>query len=444
MDHQKVKTVGTSNRRQWWMLFSIAVLTFSTGCTSIVSPINAIPAARVPPELLAIPTANDRNIEIPRLRQKEPEAYILDVDDVLGIYVETLFSDDPTRPVRPIVTIQEASADLAPAIGEPYPIREDGTVSIPTLGRVAVRGLTLEQAEELVKRKFVEQGQLKKGVTIIVSLLKKRDVRVFVIRQDNATGFGNQGALLSRQAINQRSDFSSRGFVLHLPAYRNDVLNALTETGGMPGVNAKPFVKVLRGGGADFKKRERQLKRFFQRYGTSNTSGLIPELPEDESVVKIPLRLKPGKFPTIDEEDIILNDGDVVLVESRESEVYYTGGLLRPGEFLLPRDKDLDVLSAVALAGVSVGSTSNTGGFASGLTGASGSLPPTQLIVLRQLPGNKQIPIEVDLTEAINDPKERILVKAGDTLILRHKPKEEAINFALGTFFTFGIRELFR
>jgi len=48
------------------------------------------------------------------------------------------------------------------------------------------------------------------------------------------------------------------------------------------------------------------------------------------------------------------------------------------------------------------------------------------------------------LTTAINDPKSRLLIAPGDTLILRYRPQEELINFASGTFFTFGIRELFR
>jgi hypothetical protein len=46
------------------------------------------------------------------------------------------------------------------------------------------------------------------------------------------------------------------------------------------------------------------------------------------------------------------------------------------------------------------------------------------------------------MNEAINDPRQRLLVRPGDTLILRYKCKEELINFGLATFFTFGIREL--
>ena len=52
--------------------------------------------------------------------------------------------------------------------------------------------------------------------------------------------------------------------------------------------------------------------------------------------------------------------------------------------------------------------------------------------------------IEVDLTRAINDPRSRPLVQAGDTLILQYKCEEELLNFGIATFFTFGIRELLR
>jgi hypothetical protein len=47
------------------------------------------------------------------------------------------------------------------------------------------------------------------------------------------------------------------------------------------------------------------------------------------------------------------------------------------------------------------------------------------------------------LTEAINDPRHRPLVQAGDTLILQYKCEEELINFGIGTFFTYGIAQLF-
>ncbi len=423
-----------------------------SGCTALISPIQTIPASRVPPELLAVPVANDRIIDYPRLRQTEPEDYILDKDDVLGIHIEGLFAGiDPNAPQIPPVTMPEPGSDLSPGIGLPYPIRDDGTISMPFVGPIAVKGLTLAQAEEVVGRVYVEKELLVEGRRPIVSLMRKRTYKVFVIRQDNIFGGGGggnniAGFQMSRQAISERTDLSSRGYVLQLPAYRNDLLNALSETGGMPGVNAKAEVKILRSGKLDPRKRDEVLREFYLRHGTSNIAGALPELPEDENVVRIPLRLKPGQFPQFNEQDIILKEGDVVLVETRETEVYYTGGLLFPGEFLLPRDKDTDVLNAIAIAGTGVGAFQQRGnsGFAGGLSGGIGSVPPSQLIIMRPLPGNRQIAIEVDLTRAINDPRERILIQAGDTLILRHKPREELLNFSIGTFFTFGLRQLFR
>jgi len=162
-------------------------------------------------------------------------------------------------------------------------------------------------------------------------------------------------------------------------------------------------------------------------------------VPDATNSITIPTRLGPGEVPNFRPEDIILRDGDIVYVDSRETDVYYTQGLLQGGEFPLPRDFDLDVLAAVSLAGRSVGAAQQTGI----LGGAVSQAQPTELIVLRRLPGDRQLNIRIDLNEAINDPRQRILVKAGDTLTLRFKPQEEIINFASSTFFTFGIRGLF-
>jgi hypothetical protein len=64
-------------------------------------------------------------------------------------------------------------------------------------------------------------------------------------------------------------------------------------------------------------------------------------------------------------------------------------------------------------------------------------------IILRQIPGRRQLAIRVDLNTALNDPRQRLYVMKGDTLLLRYKPQEEIINFASGVFYTFGISRLF-
>lgn len=68
---------------------------------------------------------------------------------------------------------------------------------------------------------------------------------------------------------------------------------------------------------------------------------------------------------------------------------------------------------------------------------------PGQLFILRKSPCGDQVVIDVDLTRAIRDPRSRPLIQAGDILMLQFRPQEELTNFFLGTFFTYGIAQLF-
>ncbi|MCP4462744.1 MAG: hypothetical protein GY819_08110, partial [Planctomycetaceae bacterium] len=106
------------------------------------------------------------------------------------------------------------------------------------------------------------------------------------------------------------------------------------------------------------------------------------------------------------------------------------------------RDYDLDILGAVALAGTGVGVSQGGRGGAYNV-GTSNQAPPTELTILRKLPGNRQLAMRVRLSEAVNNPAARILVAPGDTLILRYTPEEETLNTAISIFFTYGIRQLF-
>jgi len=429
-----------------WLTLMLAVAVgslSSTGCTSVFSPIETIPASRVPPEFLAEPEATKRPIDYARLRQKRVETHILDADDVLAVFIEEVLGSTGEAPP---VQLPAEGSDLPPATGFPIPVREDGTISLPLIDPIPVRGLTISQAEQLIKRSYTEGEEplLNENARIMTSLLRKRTYRVFVVRQDNGVS-GNQAILQIQQArtgINQRSDFSSRGFVLNLPAYENDVFTALSQTGGLPGINAKSEIRVLRGDRLKFQERDRNLMDFYKKNeNVEFPYGMAPQIPDDNSVIKIPTRLRPNEVPNIRPEDVILRDGDIVYVDSRETDVYYTGGLLNGGEFPLPRDYDLDALTAVSRAGFSAGVGSQQ---TNGLLGSAGAaVPPSQLIILRRLPGDQQIAIEVDLNDAINDPKNRILIRAGDQIILRYRPREELVNFISNTFFTFGIRQLF-
>jgi hypothetical protein len=61
------------------------------------------------------------------------------------------------------------------------------------------------------------------------------------------------------------------------------------------------------------------------------------------------------------------------------------------------------------------------------------------LVVLRRTPGGGQVPIVVDLRDALRHPEERLLVRAGDVLMLQEKPSEALARYVTQTFFNFNL-----
>lgn len=426
------------------------VVTALSGCSALTQPINGVPADRLPPQFFAEPKNDLIPVDIALLSIEPPRDYQISGGDILGIYVEGVLPFNPPNqpPEPPPVNFPDSESTLPPSIGYPIAVQDDGTLSLPLIEPLDVEGLTLEQVRDAIRDKYIDEDILRpEKARPIVTIIQERTYDVIVVREDGAGG--QNGGGLNNQSllagfIRGGSDRSASGGLVKLPAYKNDILHALVETGGLPGLNAKNEVKVLRASRAD----QRMRAQFMQQWNVQRQLMLQdpcacpPPLPEDPSILRIPLRLKPGVMPNISEEDVVLDDGDIVYIESRETEVFYTGGLLNGGEFPLPRDYDLDVLGAIAIAGSSIGGTASQFGVSVG-RGIQG-VPPGQLYILRKDGCGGQVAIEVDLTSAINNPRQRPLVQAGDVLILQYKCEEEAINFGLTTFFTFGLAELLR
>ena len=423
----------------------------SAGCSTITQPISGIPARRIPPQFLAQSKNNLVPMDPARLSQEPPRDYLLDDGDILGIYIEGIlpFVPPDRPPEPPPVNFPEATSQLDPSLGFPIAVINDGTIQLPNLEPIKVRGLTIDQTRDLIRKYYLDSEILRESSRLkpIVTLMKERTYNVIVIRQDmGAGGGGGGGGAAAPGGFTRATDYSATGRMLKLKAYQNDVLNALMESGGLPGVNAKNEVKILRASRADQRRRDEFVQQFYQQYYCNpDPCGCPPPLPEDPSILKIPLRLPPGTIPEFGPENVVLEDGDIVYIESRDAEVFYTGGLLPGGEFKIPRDYDLDVLTAMALSGGGISRQQNGGGGGmGGIGGMVGQVPPGMLYVLRKTPCNGQITIAVDLAKANVDPRERILVQPGDILVLRFKPSEEILNFSLGTFFTFGIQYALR
>ena len=424
----------------------LALASIAPGCSALTNPINGIPARRLPPQFFPEAKSSLVPIDVSRLGQEPPREYLLDGGDILGVYIEGIlpFNSPDQPPPPPPVNFPAVDSLQPPSLGYPIAVQEDGAIALPLIKPLKVKGLTVEQVRELIRKSYLDSRILREDgarvLTPIVTIIQERTVNIVVIRQDlgGLANTGNQGSRFLRGA-----DRSSAGRTLKLRAYQNDVLHALMETGGLPGLNAKNEVRVLRATSKNQKARDVFVRNFYaQYYSNPDPCGCPPPLPDDPSILKIPLRLQPGVIPTFRPEDMILNEGDVVYIDSRDAEVFYTGGLLQAGEFPIPRDYDLDVLGAMALAGTGVASQ-RSGGFG-GLQGTLGAVPPGRLYIVRKLPCGGQVTIEVDITKAINNPRDRPLIQPGDTLLLQYKPQEELLNFGLGSFFTFGIQSIFQ
>jgi protein involved in polysaccharide export with SLBB domain len=288
-----------------------------------------------------------------------------------------------------------------PSMGFPFVVSDEGTLPLPSLPEpLLVKGKTITEVREAIideylKNKLLEpakdkQGNAIKGTVaaqVLVSLLRPRHVRVQVVRQDS----GLTGVAFG--SIKRGS-----GATLELRAYENDVLHALTATGGTPGLDAINRVTV-------------------QRFGSEP--------------INLPLRVHDGDPVPFKEEDVILKTNDIVFIKARDTEVYYTGGLVQPREFLLPRDYDMTVVTAIALAG---GPLVNGGIQQNNLSGniiasGLGSPSPSAVTVLRKTKDGGQINIRVDLNKALNDPRENIIIQTGDRIILQETVGESMTRY---------------
>ena len=147
-------------------------------------------------------------------------------------------------------------------------------------------------------------------------------------------------------------------------------------------------------------------------------------LPPD--IIRIPIRLNPGEPITFKPEDVILEDGDIVFIESRETEIFYTAGLLGGGQYTLPRDYDLDILGAISIAQSAQNIQNQASRAIGGVSAINGdvTISASRVLILRKTLDGGQIPIELNLYDVLKDPSKRILIHPGDVVMLRYTKLE--------------------
>ena len=399
----------------------------STGCQTL----NAVPVSRVPSEILVTELKDSfKDISLLRLRQDPPDTYLLGPGDVLGIYIKGVLGNEQELP--PVHYPEDTNRP--PAIGYPVPIRENGTLALPIIEAINVEGMSLVEATEAVTNAYTYPREIiKKGEeSIIITLIQPRKVRVQVIREE---GGGVEG-------VSKRGT----GKVVDLPAYENDVLHALNATGGMPGTDAKNEILIYRGlfsAGVDA---DAILSQVCNSDCDDPCFCNETPLPDPPNVTRIPLRYNPANPPVFTQQDIILNEGDIIIIRSRDRETFTTAGILGGGEYPLPRDKDLDILGAIAMArgplgssGTGVGAIGGGGG-GGGFGGGGGgggrqqACQPSEAIIVRELACGNSITMKIDLNRALENPSERVIIQPNDVILVRYTLAEEVGNVLINAF----------
>ena len=381
----------------------------SGGCAALTNPVaDGIPVRRLPDEVFGRPKSELQPLPLNMLRITESGEYRVDKGDVLGIVADEVL----TKEGQPIpVTFNQNIFAAKPAVqGLPVTVQDDGNILLPLLDPIDVRGKTLREVRELIidqivnKKKILQPGKER----VLVDLMQARRYRVLVVREDSQAipQYASAGATAAVVGGIKRGS----AYSLLLEQGHNDLLQALTQTGGPPGVDAKNEVVIRRG-----------------KYDPADPA---------KGYVRVPLRARPDQPLTFTEADITLEDGDTVYIEARETEVYYTAGLLGAAQIPLPRDYDLRVIEAITqVRGPLINGGFSQNAFVANSTNAGiGNPSPSLVTVVRRLPNLQQILIRVDLNEAFRDMRENIIILPGDMIVMQERPSESVTRYFTQTF----------
>ena len=402
-----------SHRLQRALLALFALLPLcSGGCAVLTNPAGeGIPALRVPDEILGPSRDGLKPIPLSALRQMPVAQHLIGPGDTLGIWIENVLGEKgQVIPVTPRTAATADSASTQTGIGYPIVVSEDGTIDLPLIPPLSVDKKTLPEVRDIVREAYLggRNPILVKGQErILVSLIQPRKYRIQVVREDaNSIQFNNGAATSSRRSYGQ---------TLELPVYENDVLTALDRTGGLPNLDALNEVVV---------------EHSIPGVGTK--------------ITRIPTRIRIGEKIPFSQSDIILENGDIVFIEARDTEVYYTGGLMQAKQIVLPRDYDLRALQAVAVANGPILNAAVNGNNLTGtlLNEGLGNSSPSQLSVIRRTKNYGLVTIMVNLNKAFIDPRENIIIQPGDFLILQETVGEASTRY-IGNNYTFNIAYTF-
>lgn len=325
-------------------------------------------ASSLPVELRAPRFSSIQNFDLSQLARSSGDSQVLYPGDVVEVTVATGLEED-----------EPLSAKVR--------VSEEGSVTIPLVGAVAVAGLELTQAERVIHAESIRRGQfVNPNVSVLLST--RRSNRITVVGAVGSPG------------------------TYELPVHNSDVLNALVHAGGVT-EDAGTVIEL------------RHPPRPGHGVLGSSTPGGNARLVGHPSTASYPTAARVVRVdlerPDATTNDLSLEDGSTVMVMKKPKRFVHVMGLVdKADQYEIPDDQPLRLLDAIAMAG-----------------GRTMELAD-EVHVIRQIPNQPEpILIEASVNEAKRNGSANIPLAPGDVVSV----EETALTFTVGTirdFVRFG------
>ena len=267
-----------------------------------------IRATRMPAHYQAATVTNAKTADLGRLSMPTTSSSIIEPEDVIDVSIAS--GIEPAGQVVPV----------------PVRVADDGMVNLALVGPIPLAGVEPFVAEQRIGEAAIERG-LYRAPQVTVTIRKKAVNRVTVIG-----AVGKQG-------------------VQELPRGQSTLLSALVAAGSLSDRAGTTIeVRRNRAGSAQQAAAKKGKVQLISATNSADPPRVIEETPTAGEAENLQIDLA-----TIDpsgNNDVQLQDGDIVRVETRDPVPISVIGLVRkPGQYEMPVNQPLHVLDALALAG---------------------------------------------------------------------------------------------
>ncbi|NQU21084.1 MAG: polysaccharide biosynthesis/export family protein [Candidatus Nealsonbacteria bacterium] len=339
-------------------LVLLAVAT--AGCTA-----NRYLAGDLPPEFQAPITENIEAVGLTRLSHCPTNSELIARGDVLEVTIITDYGEQTTTTT-------------------PARVSDDGTANVPLIGKVALAGLELDEAEQKIASEGITRGVFQHP-HVVVTMKRKRMNRITVIGPVKEPGVYD----LPRDSSTLLAALVAAGSLDEDAGYDVEIRRAASRNGAArpPGIHA-PFNSPPPGSPPSGLPHGNVMQAGYEQPW--------PPGPAQAQARVIHVNLTTAADGGHDAN--LLNDGDVVVVPKRAPKPIYVMGLVeRPDKYELPPNHDTLVLDAIAQAG---GRTMQVA---------------DKVLIVRRVPGREEpVVIETSVRRAKADGKANIRLAPGD------------------------------